>query len=119
MSSLQTLTATMILLSLYNDPMCRGVTGMRHIPNSSNDTEIKHSDFLVNLVAQPSGVIPGLGWFLLPPSLKKPFHFYKAPIPAAPTTSSNGTPSSFAPNFGYEASGPRSREDQVPPVPQP
>lgn len=99
--------------------MCRGVTGMRHIPNSSNDTEIKHSDFLVNLVAQPSGVIPGLGWFLLPPSLKKPFHFYKAPIPAAPTTSSNGTPSSFAPNFGYEASGPRSREDQVPPVPQP
>ncbi|CAN7072060.1 unnamed protein product [Brassica oleracea var. botrytis] len=118
MSSLQTLTATMILLSLCNDPMCRGVTGMRHIPDSSNDTEIKHSNFLVNLVAQPSGVIPGLGWFLLPPSLK-PFHFYKAPIPAAPTTSSNGTPSSFAPNFGYEASGPRSREDQVPPVPQP
>lgn len=95
---------------------------MRYIPNSSNDTDIKNSNFLVNLAPQPSSLIPGLGWFLLPPNHKKPFHFYKTQVAAAvaaPTTSSYGIPSSFSPNSGYEASGPSSREDQVPPVPQP
>ncbi|KAG2239814.1 hypothetical protein Bca4012_022913 [Brassica carinata] len=118
-SPLKTLAATTILLSLLIGCPER-VTGMRYIPNSSNDTKIKHSDFLVNLAPQPSGLIPGLGWFLLPPNHKMPFHFYKNPIAAAaPTTSSYGIPSSFPPNSGYEASGPSSREDQVPPVPQP
>lgn len=73
------------------------VTAMRYIPNSSNDTDIKNSNFLVKLAPQPSSLIPGLGWFLLPPNHKKPFHFYKTPVAAAaaaaPTTSSYGIPS--------------------------
>ncbi|KAJ0251549.1 hypothetical protein HA466_0124880 [Hirschfeldia incana] len=118
-SPMQTLTATVLLLTLLLGCPVK-VTGMRYVPNSSNDTDIKHSNFPVNLAPQPSDLIPGLGWFLLPPKLKKRFHFYKTPITAAaPTTSSYGIPSSFPPNSGYEASGPSSREDQVPPVPQP
>ncbi|KFK29343.1 hypothetical protein AALP_AA7G121500 [Arabis alpina] len=102
---LQTITTTVVLVSLVLG-CAEQVSGIRYIPNSS---KIKYSDFLV---PQPSGLIPGLGRFLLPPHPKTPFHLYKAPLAAAPVPC-YGIPSWFAPNTGYEAS------DHVPPVPQP
>lgn len=114
---LQTMTTTVVLVSLFLG--CpEQVRGIRCIPNSSNTSEIKYSDFLVNIVPQPSGLIPGLGRFLLPPHPKTPFHPYKTPLAAAPVPS-YGIPSRFAPNPGYEARSPSSGENQVPPVPQP
>ncbi|KAL0739091.1 hypothetical protein Bca4012_015301 [Brassica carinata] len=117
-SPLQTLIATMVLLSLVIG-CAEKVSGMRYIPNFFTTTsETKHSELLVSIAPQPSGLIPRLGRFLLPPQPKRPFHPYKDPIAAAPDTSC-GIPSSFSPHPGYEASGPSSREDEVPPVPQP
>ncbi|CAA0396769.1 unnamed protein product [Arabidopsis thaliana] len=108
--TLQNLTATIVLVSLILG--CREeVTGMRYIPISPTPSESKHSDFPVNMVPQPSSLIPGFGRFLLPPTPKLPFLPYKDPLAAAPATS-NGAPSN-------KARSPSSGEDQVPPVPQP
>ncbi|KAL1203145.1 putative cell wall protein [Cardamine amara subsp. amara] len=115
-STLQSLTATMVLVSLLLG-LAERVSGIRYIPNSSNTTKIKHSDFLVNIAPQPSVIIPGFGRFLLPPKPKMSFHSYP-PLASAPITS-YGIPSRFAPNPGYEAQSPSSEEEQVPPVPQP
>ncbi|ESQ54441.1 hypothetical protein EUTSA_v10027152mg [Eutrema salsugineum] len=114
---LQTLIAISVLVSLFIG-CTEKVSGMRYIPNTLDTTEIKHSEFLVNIVPQPSGLIPGLGWFLLPPQPKTPIHTYKDPLAAAPVTSC-GISNQFAPNPGYEAPNPSSGEDKIPPVPQP
>ncbi|CAH8388638.1 unnamed protein product [Eruca vesicaria subsp. sativa] len=117
-SPLQTLIPTMVLLSLAIG-CAEKVSGMRYIPNFFTTTsEPKHSEFVVSIAPQPAGLIPRLGRFLLPPRSKRPFHPYNDPVAAAPATS-YGIPSSFAPHPGYEASGPSSREDEIPPVPQP
>ncbi|CAN7119483.1 unnamed protein product [Brassica rapa subsp. narinosa] len=116
-SPLQTLIATVAMLSLLIG-CAEKVSGMRYIPNFFTTGETKQSEFLVGIAPQPSGLIPRLGRFLLPPQPKRPFHPYHDPIAAAPA-SSCGIPSNFAPHPGYGASGPSSREDEVPPVPQP
>ncbi|CAE6172145.1 unnamed protein product [Arabidopsis arenosa] len=117
-STLQNLILTTIFLVSLLLGCTEEVSGMRYIPNSPTPSESKHSDFLVNMVPQPSGLIPGFGRFLLPPTPKLPFLPYKDPLAAAPTTS-HGIPICFSPNPGYKARSPSSREDQVPPVPQP
>lgn len=117
-STLQTLTSTIVMVSLFLGCAERA-SGMRFVPNSSMPPESKHSDFLVNMAPQPSGLFPGFGRFLLPPKPKMPFLPYKDPLAAAPVTSYAISPSPFTQNPGYEARSPNSGEDQVPPVPQP
>ncbi|XP_010438500.1 PREDICTED: putative cell wall protein [Camelina sativa] len=116
--TLKTLTATIVLVSLLLGST-EQVSGTRYISNSPAPSESKHSDFLVNMVPQPSGIVPGFGRFLLPPTPKLPFLPYKDPLAAAPVTSYPTPPSRFASNTGYKSRSPSSIEDQVPPVPQP
>ncbi|KAG2263031.1 hypothetical protein Bca52824_070110 [Brassica carinata] len=85
-SPLQTLIATMAMLSLVIG-CAEKVSGMRYIPNFFTTGETKHSEFLVSIAPQPSGLIPRLGRFLLPPQPKRPFHPYNDPIAAAPASS--------------------------------
>ncbi|EOA18340.1 hypothetical protein CARUB_v10006861mg [Capsella rubella] len=114
----KTLTATIVLVSLLLG--CTDeVNGMRYIPNSPTPSESKHSDFLLNNAPQPYDLIPGFGRFLLPPTPKLPFLPYKDPLAPSPATSYPTPPSRFASSSGYKARSPGSREDQVPPVPQP